>query len=234
MAFNLTEDARKEANLRVLQRQDPAVLDILGSATHVVLYEFEAPSWKKLDVEGSLFLVKRNDMPRFRLLVLNRNSTDNYQVDITSSFQVQEKDPYLMFRKPDGTIQGIWFHNGPEREQMAILLQKVVQSLAVDPDAATAALLSPLTIGDSSQGKQQPPTPPVHRPSPRTTPQQQRRTSVGGSSVNSAAAAESPVLDKKSLQLALLSLLHDDRFLDLIHAQYLKVAHARANKKSDG
>jgi len=37
MAFNLTEEARKEANLRVLRRQDPAVLDILGSATHAVL-----------------------------------------------------------------------------------------------------------------------------------------------------------------------------------------------------
>ena len=146
MAFALTDQARKEANLRVLQRQDESVVDILGSATHVVLYEFETPSWQKLDVEGSLFLVKRRDMPRFRLLVLNRNSNDNYQVDITSSFQVQEKESYLMFRKPDGSIQGIWFHNGSERQQVATLLQKVVQSLAVDPDAAAAALLSPLTI----------------------------------------------------------------------------------------
>lgn len=226
MAFALTDQARKEANLRVLQRQDESVVDILGSATHVVLYEFETPSWQKLDVEGSLFLVKRRDMPRFRLLVLNRNSNDNYQVDITSSFQVQEKESYLMFRKPDGSIQGIWFHNGSERQQVATLLQKVVQSLAVDPDAAAAALLSPLTIrnGNTStqqQQQQQPPTPPVHRPSP-STPQ---HSALGG--------AESPVLDKKSLQLALLSLLHDERFLDLIHAQYLKVAHARANKKSN-
>jgi len=38
-----------------------------------------------------------------------------------------------MFHKPGGTIQGIWFHNGPEREQMAILLQKIVKSLAIDP-----------------------------------------------------------------------------------------------------
>ena len=235
MAFNLTEEARKEANLRVLQRQDPEVLDILGFATHVVLYEFVSPSWQKLDVEGSLFLVKRRDMPRFRLLVLNRNSNENYQVDLTSTFQVQEKDPYLMFRKYDGTIQGIWFHNGPEREQMSALLQKVVKSLTVDPDAAAAALLSPLTISDNSQNgaKQQPPTPPVHRPSPQATPQRQM-SGTGSTASQSNAATDAPVLDKKSLQLALLSLLHDDRFLDLIHAQYLKVAHARANKKPGG
>lgn len=231
--FTLSDEARKEANLRVLQRQDKNVEDILGTATHVVLYEFVAPSWQKLDVEGSLFLVKRQCMPRFRLLVLNRNSTDNYQVDITSTFQVQEKDPYLMFRKPDGSIQGIWFHNGSERQQMATLLQKVVKSLAVDPDAAAAALLSPLTIAGNEQNGKQPPTPPVHRPSPRTTPQQQRRASSTGGDSTASSTAESPVLDKKSLQLALLSLLHDDRFLDLIHAQYLKVAHARASKKPD-
>mmetsp|Transcript_15978 Transcript_15978/g.24866 ORF Transcript_15978/g.24866 Transcript_15978/m.24866 type:complete len:142 (+) Transcript_15978:93-518(+) len=38
-------------------------------------------------------------------------------------------------------------------------------------------------------------------------------------------------LDKKSLQLALLSLIQDERFLDLIHAQYLKVASSRAQRE---
>ena len=221
MAFTLTDEARKEANLRVLQRQDKLVEDILVSATHVVLYEFSA-GWQKLDVEGSLFLVKRREMPRFRLLVLNRNSTYNYQVDITDSFQMQNKDPYLIFRKPDNSIQGMWFHNGSEREQVAALLQKVVQSLQVNPDAVTETLMS-VTLGEK-YGKQ-PPTPPVHRPSPQTTPP---RTTTPQT------AQQNPVLDKKSLQLALLSLLQDERFLDLIHAQYLKVAHSRANRKPDG
>jgi mRNA-decapping enzyme 1B len=226
MAFTLSEEARKEANLRVLQRQDKSVDDILGSATHVVLYQFSAQQWQKLDVEGSLFLIKRREMPRFQLSVLNRNSTDNYCVDISATFQVQNKDPYLMFRNPDNTIQGIWFHNGPEREQMAALLQNVVNSLQqveVDPDAAAQALASVSVLGENCA--LQPPTPPVHRPSPQTTPPPppQRTTT----------SQQSPLLDKKSLQLALLSLLHDDRFLDLIHAQYLKVAHARANRKPD-
>ena len=41
------------------------------------------------------------------------------------------------------------------------------------------------------------------------------------------------VLDKKNLQLALMSLIQDERFLDLIHAQYVKVSNARS-KKGDG
>jgi hypothetical protein len=47
----------------------------------------------------------------------------------------------------------------------------------------------------------------------------------------SAVAPTSAVLDKKSLQLTLLSLLQDDRFLDLVHSQYLKVVRARAAKQ---
>lgn len=38
------------------------------------------------------------------------------------------------------------------------------------------------------------------------------------------------VIDKKSLQLTLLSLIQDERFIDLIHAQYLKVVNARGQQ----
>jgi hypothetical protein len=33
--------------------------------------------------------------------------------------------------------------------------------------------------------------------------------------------------------LALLSLIQDDRFLDLLHAQYLKVHHARTSRNNN-
>merc|ERR1712151_1465634 len=60
MAVSLTEEARKRANLRLLQRSvDENIVDIVGNATHVVLYEFQnIGGWSKSDVEGSLFLVQ--------------------------------------------------------------------------------------------------------------------------------------------------------------------------------
>jgi mRNA-decapping enzyme 1B len=42
----------------------------------------------------------------------------------------------------------------------------------------------------------------------------------------------SVALDKKALQLTLLSLIQDERFIDLLHSQYLRVVHARAKKNS--
>eukprot|EP00535_Pseudo-nitzschia_heimii_P004196 CAMPEP_0197186884 /NCGR_PEP_ID=MMETSP1423-20130617/14774_1 /TAXON_ID=476441 /ORGANISM="Pseudo-nitzschia heimii, Strain UNC1101" /LENGTH=57 /DNA_ID=CAMNT_0042638311 /DNA_START=119 /DNA_END=289 /DNA_ORIENTATION=+ len=52
--LNVNEQARKEANLRLLKRSvDRSITDILGGATHVVLYHFhdETQSWEKSDVE---------------------------------------------------------------------------------------------------------------------------------------------------------------------------------------
>lgn len=248
MALNINEQARKEANLRLLQRSmDRSISNILGSATHVVLYNFQqsSQSWEKSNVEGSLFLAVRPS--GYLLVILNRNSPDNYDVKITPDFQLQNNDPYLIFKQPgtDGpSIKGIWFPNAKERVLMNDMLNQVLETLknnppppvpaparrgweqaapspapAVDHGAAFAALLSPLSLGASTPGSTH--SIPPSGGGTRTTPVRQASPSQQNSQ---------PTLDKKSLQLALLSLVQDERFLDLLHAQYLKVAHARANR----
>eukprot|EP00542_Grammatophora_oceanica_P006692 CAMPEP_0194064432 /NCGR_PEP_ID=MMETSP0009_2-20130614/83034_1 /TAXON_ID=210454 /ORGANISM="Grammatophora oceanica, Strain CCMP 410" /LENGTH=266 /DNA_ID=CAMNT_0038716905 /DNA_START=75 /DNA_END=878 /DNA_ORIENTATION=+ len=253
----VSDDARRKANLRVLQRGDSAIADIVGNATHVGLYEFDqqANGWEKKHVEGSLFLVRRYEMPRYRLIILNRNSQDNFEVNLTANLQLQKQDPYLIFRQKmlDGTsvIQGIWFHNGQERDKMAALLSDAVQELSeeakpqtpplpraspaqartpsLDAGAAAAALMSPLTLGNH--------TIPVSKAGPNTfsSPPPSARTSASSESPATPQATQQPnlLLDKKSLQLSLLSLIQDERFLDIIHAQYLKVAQARANRNKN-
>jgi mRNA-decapping enzyme 1B len=243
MASNLTEEARRKANLRLLCRSDSAVRDIIGVATHVCLYEFDETTqqWEKRQVEGSLFLVRRNELPRFRLIILNRHSQDNFELDIQEKFQLQNQAPFLMFRQhhSDGSkiVRGIWFHDDKERDEMAKLLADAAKSLSVPHqpshvarparpppglredgggggvDAGTAAslLMSSMTVSSSSDGKPKPLSPfpedsaNIQTPPPErgpsgipTTPQR----SPGGSALP-------PVLDKKSLQLALLSLIQD-------------------------
>lgn len=259
MALNINEQARKEANLRLLQRtMDPTISNIQCSATHVVLYEFrqDLQSWEKSDVEGSMFLAVRAS--GYLLVILNRNSRDNYPMELTPNFQLQHSDPYLIFRQQqnnDTIIRGIWFPNPSERIAMNDKLQEALEEIKhpkpttsvdvpthtattiaaasgsaatstarttssssssstnnnnnnkMDQSALLAALLSPVSLGNPSTSQS------IRQESPS---QQQ--------------AQQQPTLDKKSLQLALLSLIQDDRFLDLIHAQYLKVAHARANR----
>jgi len=150
----------------------------------------------------------------------------------------------------DETIRGIWFHDGKERDQIASYLEQVVKSLVridemernhpptqafVVSDGekeetarqdAGAALLSTLTLGSNNN----------HESTTASGAVPPARQEEGP---GQPAATRSPlsthqnlVLDKKSLQLSLLSLIQDERFLDLIHAQYLKVVHTRATRQT--
>ena len=238
--LNVNEQARREANLRLLKRSvDRSITDILGGATHVVLYHFhdEKQSWEKSDVEGSLSLAVRGQgsSPKHVLVILNRNSPNNYPMDFTSDFQLQKSDPFLIFKNKENgsgaaTIRGIWFPNDNERDTMNELLVGVLKNLKENPppapapapvadrNAATASLFAALNISSSSQSQlaQQHSTP--------------SRPPASAQTSSPSHSNQQPILDKKSLQLALLSLIQDDRFLDLIHAQYLKVHNARASR----
>ena len=281
------EQARRDANLRLLQRKvDPSIVDILGNASHVVLYNFEQQSntWEKSNVEGSMFLTVRP--AGYLLVILDRNSPNNYSIVLTRDFQLQHNDPYLIFKNYDqqqqqnatATIRGIWFPNANERSQMNDLLSHILQDLKdnkplplmvqqkpqlvpptppsaaatmtaqsqpVDPASATAALLASLNVSVSSAtgqaaaavaraagngsggGGGTSSTTPIRQPSPSSN-------SVGSSGGSGSGGGNQPTLDKKSLQLALLSLISDERFLDLLHAKYLMVHHARSNRGGGG
>ena len=301
MASAVNNDVRKKANLRLLQRTfDPSMEDIVGSATHAVLYEYINPQgWEKSQVEGSVFLVQKPG-PSYSLAILNRSSTENFEVQVTKTFQLQHKEPYLIF-KQSPKILGIWFHSSDERIVMASLLNQVIANLqqqqqapisvptpppqqqqpqyhqqqqqqqSLPPQQAAIATTSiPLQPNGSSPGGMSSPMA-HHQQQQYSTPSNSTRSNpaasaspsssalmmeplmnalfvspTGAAAVGAASSSPAPsataaaaaasrlpagvALDKKSLQLALLSLIQDDRFIDLLHAQYLKVAHARARK----
>lgn len=58
--ISISDETKRTANLRVLQRMDNAIIDILGSATHVVLYEFDSTTqaWEKQNCEGMIYMYK--------------------------------------------------------------------------------------------------------------------------------------------------------------------------------
>ncbi|KAK3447025.1 hypothetical protein EUGRSUZ_A02630 [Eucalyptus grandis] len=107
---NLDQNSTKVLNLTVLQRVDPSIEEILITSTHVTLYEFNIDSnqWSRKDVEGSLFVVKRNTQPRFQFIVLNRRSA------------AQE-------------VNGIWFYNPRECEEVANLFTRILSAYSKVP-----------------------------------------------------------------------------------------------------
>jgi len=89
--------------------------------------------------------------------------------------------------------------------------------------AAAAASASPGNVDDSNGAS----LPAALQPTEANT----NAAASGSAGSSNSSSNQGVALDKKSLQLALLSLLQDDRFLELLHSQYLRVVHARAKKQ---
>ncbi|CAK9320189.1 unnamed protein product [Citrullus colocynthis] len=132
---NLDQQSTKMLNLTVLQRIDPFIEEILITAAHVTFYEFniETNQWSRKDVEGSLFVVKRNAQPRFQFIVMNRRNTDNLVENLLGDFEYEVQAPYLLYRNAAQEVNGIWFYNPRECEDVANLFSRILNAFSKVP-----------------------------------------------------------------------------------------------------
>ncbi|GAB4859804.1 hypothetical protein Ancab_011284 [Ancistrocladus abbreviatus] len=132
---NLDQNSTKLLNLTVLQRIDPFVEEILITAAHVTFYEFniELSQWSRKDVEGSLFVVKRNTQPRFQFIVMNRRNTENLVENLLGDFEFELQVPYLLYRNAAQEVNGIWFYNPRECEEVANLFSRILGAYSKVP-----------------------------------------------------------------------------------------------------
>ncbi|GER36539.1 mRNA-decapping enzyme-like protein [Striga asiatica] len=132
---NLDEKTTKVLNLTVLQRIDPLVEEILITAAHVTFYEFNIDNsqWSRKDVEGSLFVVKRSTQPRFQFIVMNRRNTDNLVENLLGDFEYEVQVPYLLYRNASQEVNGIWFYNARECEEVANLFSRILNAYSKVP-----------------------------------------------------------------------------------------------------
>ncbi|EFJ47163.1 hypothetical protein VOLCADRAFT_61625, partial [Volvox carteri f. nagariensis] len=113
--------------LAVLRGFDPDVEEVLASSGHVSLYTMavESQQWTRKDVEGSLFLLKRRGTPRFRMMVLNKLSTENYVEDIHGGLDFELNPPYLMYTHGNAEIIGVWFYEQEDLHRVENVLMRI-------------------------------------------------------------------------------------------------------------
>ncbi|KAK1426204.1 hypothetical protein QVD17_14873 [Tagetes erecta] len=135
---NLDRNSTKILNLTVLQRIDPYIEEILITAAHVTFYGFNVDinQWSRKDVEGSLFVVKRNAQPRFQFIVMNRRNTENLVEDLLGDFEYELQVPYLLYRNAAQEVNGIWFYNPRECEDVANLFTRILAAYSKVPPKA--------------------------------------------------------------------------------------------------
>ncbi|KAK6787978.1 hypothetical protein RDI58_016503 [Solanum bulbocastanum] len=143
---NLDQNSTKLLNLTVLQRIDPFIEEILITAAHVTLYEFSIDNsqWSRKDIEGSLFVVKsgsyRSSQPRFQFIVMNRRNTDNLVEDLLGDFEYEIQLPYLLYRNASQEVNGIWFYNQRECEEVANLFDRILGAYSKVPTKSKVPL----------------------------------------------------------------------------------------------
>ncbi|PNW81015.1 hypothetical protein CHLRE_07g339250v5 [Chlamydomonas reinhardtii] len=158
--------------LPTLKRFDNDVEEVLASSGHVAMYTMvvESSQWTRRNVEGSLFILKRKSSPRFRLMVLNKLSTENYFEDIHAGLAFEKNPPYLMYTHGNAEIIGVWFYEQGDLSRVEEVLERIKHlQQAHDEEQALAA--------QAAQGQAAPPavppqthTPPPSRPAPATPP----------------------------------------------------------------
>ncbi|KAI8621846.1 hypothetical protein BC830DRAFT_1092494 [Chytriomyces sp. MP71] len=132
----MNAEQRNAHNLRVLQRHDPLIVAILDSTSHVVVYDFDETkqSWNKRGIEGTLFIVQRNAAIRHRMLILNRLSLDNFDVDLVDAIEFQVTGDYVIYRDPRmDRVQGLWIYEPQDRIRLAESLQEKCATSVAPP-----------------------------------------------------------------------------------------------------
>jgi hypothetical protein len=122
----------------VLRRWYPEVEYILSIAPFATLYAFapDSQQWNKLETEGVLFVVQleaQAGYPRYRLIILNRKSMENFELDIVSMDNIEITTEYVIVQVPDeeGTpqIYGIWIYSDETQVPDA---REVIAAMIVD------------------------------------------------------------------------------------------------------
>ena len=119
----------------VLQKIDCHVKEILATAGHVTLYDFdmELSQWSHQGVEGPLFVIKRRTQPQFQFIVMNRRSAKNLVEDLLSDFEYEINLPYLLYRNASQKVIGIWFYETREWDEVEKLFSMILNAFSKVP-----------------------------------------------------------------------------------------------------
>ncbi|RNA37829.1 mRNA-decapping enzyme 1A-like, partial [Brachionus plicatilis] len=124
----MLSNEEKRINLNALKNQDPFATNILDMAIRVAVYKFMSKKneWKKLDVEGSLFIFERMVEPLHSFVVMNTLALNLFLQPITSDLEFQDRNPFLLY-KSNNDIFGIWFIDKEDCDRIKCLITGLIE-----------------------------------------------------------------------------------------------------------
>ncbi|GAC76064.1 predicted transporter [Moesziomyces antarcticus T-34] len=153
-------EARTSFNLKVLRRHDASIVEIVETASFVVLYNYNGGEWTKTGVEGPLFLFRRRLPPYNGFFLMNRNGVENFSADVTQEDDLEITPEFIIYRPEtngDNEVYGIWVFEPGQRMAVGDKLLKL-QQMTEPPsqaqiEAAVAASSSTVALETSTKEK---------------------------------------------------------------------------------
>ncbi|GAB7362395.1 hypothetical protein MBLNU230_g2719t1 [Neophaeotheca triangularis] len=100
-----------DTNMAVLRRYVPHIRAIEAIANFATVYNLavETGQWEKYGIEGTLFvcqLDEPNGQVRYKVIILNRKSMENFVAEIKSNEDVEVTDDWVFLQVPDESAEG--------------------------------------------------------------------------------------------------------------------------------
>eukprot|EP00928_Gymnodinium_smaydae_P069039 TRINITY_DN523_c0_g1_i1.p1 TRINITY_DN523_c0_g1~~TRINITY_DN523_c0_g1_i1.p1 ORF type:complete len:258 (+),score=54.18 TRINITY_DN523_c0_g1_i1:92-775(+) len=154
--------AEDNAILESLQQADADVDGLVIHSKFVVAYflqQGQNPGWKKANIEGPVYLVRRRSFPKYQLIVKNQFSTHDLVDNVHPDWELDCQPNYIFYKVEDSTkrIRGLWFHEDAERIRVSSTLEKTMEAARSEPMAPALAPPSAPAMPPPSQ--QAPPAP---------------------------------------------------------------------------
>jgi len=134
------EQARLKGMLASLQEKDPDIDHIVAYSQFVVAYLLQQdganPGWRKANIDGPVYLVRRRVAPRYQLLVKNQFNTSDLSDNLHPEWELDCQNNYVFYKVKDPAkrIRGLWFHHDQERKKIEDALNKVLEELRTQPE----------------------------------------------------------------------------------------------------
>jgi hypothetical protein len=187
-----------------LQQQDPDIDQIVVYSKFVVHYLLQqdgpSPGWRKANVEGPVYVVRRRSAPKYQLLVKNQfNTINNLVDDLHPNWELDCQTNYVFYKVDDPAkrIRGLWFHDDSERKKVENILLQTLEELRATPGEPQAPPMVTNPVQKASAAAAAPPdaAPPGMPP------------------IDNNITSDSVTITMSSLRAALHALADDDQFL---------------------
>jgi len=241
MAGQGHEQARYKGMLESLQAQDYEIEHIVAYSKFVVAYllqqEGPNPGWRKANIEGPVYLVRRRRAPIYQLLVKNQFSNNDLRDNLHPDWELDCQKNYVFYKveDPSKQIHGLWFHDDSERQKLEKTLETVLEELRNNKTSEPHLEPGPRPVQDNMQQADAGGPPGGNAQIDSLYAHFGLKKPEEGGAGNAAAqqqvaarggrGGESITITRESLRSALHALVDDENFLSAITAKLQEHSH---------